>query len=46
MTKTTMIKEITRIDIGLIVEIGEHHIEVEVSIDEAIEGPHYINNYR
>ena len=32
-----MIKEIIRIDIGLIVEIGEHHIEVEVSVDKATE---------
>ena len=35
-----MIKEITRIDIGLIGETGKHHIEVEVSMDKAIEEDH------
>ena len=29
--------KITRIDMGLIVEIGEHHIEIEVKMDKTIE---------
>ena len=37
MIEITMIKEITRIDIGLTVEIKEHHIEVEVSMDKVTE---------
>ena len=32
-----MIREITKIDIGLIVEIGEHHKEDEVNLDKVIE---------
>ena len=35
-----MIKEITKIDIHQIVEIGEHHIEVKVSMDKIIEEDH------
>ena len=35
-----MIKDITRIDIGLIVEVGEHHIEIEISMDKAIKEEH------
>ena len=35
-----MIREIIKIDIGLIVEIGEHHIEVEISMDKIIEEDH------
>ena len=38
MIKITVIKEIISIDIGHKVEIEEHHTEVEVSMDKAIEG--------
>ena len=36
MIEITMIKEINRIDIGLILEIGEHCIEVEVNVNKTI----------
>ena len=41
MIEITMIKEITRIDIDLIVDIEEHHIEVEVNTDKAIKEDHF-----
>ena len=40
MTKIIMIREITKIDIGQIMEIGEHHMEVEVSMDKITEEDH------
>ena len=42
-----MIREITKIDIGQIVEIGEQHIELEAGMDKIIqERQCYTNNYR
>ena len=38
-----MIREITKIDIGQIVEIGEHHTEVDVSMDKIIEEDHIMS---
>ena len=40
MIKIIMIREVTKIDICQIVQIGEHHIEVEVSMDKIIEEDH------
>ena len=37
MIKIMMIRKIIKIDIGLMVEIGEHHVEVEDSMDKIIE---------
>ena len=36
MIEIIMIREITKIDIDQIVEIGEHHIEVDASMDKII----------
>ena len=36
----SMIREITKIDIGQIVEIEEHQAEVEVSMDKILEEDH------
>ena len=46
MIEITMIKEITRIDIDLIVEIGEHQIEVEEYRQSYRGRLYYVNNYR
>ena len=40
MIKLNMIREITKIDIGKIAEIGEHCLEVEDSMDKDIEEDH------
>ena len=42
MIKIIMMREITKTDVGLMVEMGEHHIEVEATMDKIIEEDHIV----